>query len=1059
MRPFSNLKTDVHTSKTPSLKLALLIIVSITCGSFILAGQDEDDEDIVTLEKFEIYGSTAAASVAKKRNSDIIGSFLSSDALSELPDDDLGEALSRLAGINVIGGQGNSEAIVTIRGAAGQYNTIRINGAAPSNARVGDLGGSNRQNFISREFDLNQIPAEMVSAVEVIKSITAEHPGDSIGGAVNVETANAFDLGRRITRYKLESRQRDQGDLGGWGANIVHSDILDVFDGEDNFGMLFNFNYVDQELVGWSTQNRYFDESNRFAGPGAEEEGFLQQVNLAENPNASIPIWDRFDPNEVRTDKSQLTFNASFDFILNDRTSLYFRPWYQRIEDNRNAMAVRLDRGERAFRGNYWFMDESGNPLGEWEDSDGDGVLGSEDDTFIRAKDGSGNLIVTPNWEASGDGRIQRIVQGFNFDRSTYNLDFGGETELDNGLLEYRLYYSNDHYQYNRREWRFQRQDRDFGKFIRIRVSDGSTPLPEFSMFEITERRGHVPTNNKDNIFTSGAIGTDGSPRFRYQNLTEEILLANVDFQNETTDYLTLKTGVRLRSAKRDNATSHLFFAPGETTDGVFRPITRLTNTLDEIVGSRTTSRFTLWDGRYADAFGPFVTADQLLDHFFTDYAANPDQWGFTQSHIYDTADTALLKEDVLAGYMQGTFRWDNFTLVAGGRIESTFLDSTWKPSNFIVDGSNIPGFNDSQRNVLRTLVDEGLQGIGITNTDSPFNFGSIVDDINETNSYSNFLPSAVLTYRAGESGHVFRFAWTNTLTRPDYRDLVPFDFALARQKFGDAGVTNYTATGRQDDFYVGTPDLREQTSENFDLAWEYYFGQNQGNTISITLFKKSLEDFLAPYTYSQEVEVLVDPNDPSLGYETETGTNEFVSNTSSRNLEGFEITGYFHFQDLFPSLTFLHDFSLVPNYARITGNQTDPIYDDDELANGNFVLIGENYIDSLTNQAEEVYNLQLIWERGRFNSRISYNYISQLQLDQSTAAITNLTYGPAQENVNLSVQYRLFADNDFRIFFEGNNLTDEPNDERFIGSVPGLFMTSYSTIGRRYVFGVRGSF
>ena len=1059
MRSFSDTRNDGYPTKTSSLKLALLIIGSITFGSFTLAGQVEDDEDIVTLEKFEIYGSTAAASVAKKRNSDIIGSFLSSDALSELPDDDLGEALSRLAGINVIGGQGNSEAIVTIRGAAGQYNTIRINGAAPSNARVGDLGGSNRQNFVSREFDLNQIPAEMVSAVEVIKSITAEYPGDSIGGAVNVETANAFDLGRRITRYKLESRQRDQGDLGGWGANIVHSDILDVLGGEDNFGMLFNLNYVDQELVGWSTQNRYFDESNRFAGPGDEEDSFLQQVNLAENPDASITIWDRFDPNEVRTDKSQLTFNASFDYILSDRTSLYFRPWYQKIEDDRDAMAVRLDRGERAFRGNYWFMDDTGNPLGVWEDSDGDGVLGSEDDTFIREKDASGNLVVTPNWEASGDGRIQRIVQGFNIDRSTYNLDFGGETILDNGLLEYRLYYSNDNIHHNRREWRFQRQDRDFGKFIRIQVSDGSTPLPEFSMFEITERRGHVPTNNKENIFASGAIGSDGSPRFRYRDLTEEIFLASVDYENETTDNLTLKTGARLRSATRDNATTHLFFAPGETNNGVFRPITRLTNTLDDIIGSSPTSKFTLWDGRYADDFGPFVTADQLWNHFFTDYAANPDQWGFTQSHIYDTADTSLLKEDVLAGYAQGTFRWDNLTLVAGGRIEHTSLDTTWKPSNFIVDGSNIPGLNDSQRNVLRTLVDQGLQGIGITNTDGPFNFGQILDDINETNSYSNFLPSAVLTYRAGDSGHVFRFAWTNTLTRPDYRDLVPFDFALARQKFGDAGVTNYTATGRQDDFYVGTPDLREQTAQNYDLAWEYYFGQSQRNTISFTLFKKSLKDFLAPYTYTQEVEVLVDPNDPSLGYETSTGTNEFVSNTSSRNLEGFEITGYFHFQDLFPYLTFLHDFSLIPNYARITGNQTDPIYDVDELANGNFVLIGENYIDSLTNQAEEVYNLQLIWERGRFNSRISYNYISQLQLDQSTAAITNLTYGPAQENVNLSVQYRLFANNDFRIFFEGNNLTDEPDDERFIGSVPGLFMTSYSTIGRRYVFGIRGSF
>jgi hypothetical protein len=41
----------------------------------------------------------------------------------------------------------------------------------------------------------------------------------------------------------------------------------------------------------------------------------------------------------------------------------------------------------------------------------------------------------------------------------------------------------------------------------------------------------------------------------------------------------------------------------------------------------------------------------------------------------------------------------------------------------------------------------------------------------------------------------------------------------------------------------------------------------------------------------------------------------------------------------------------------------------------------------------------------------------------------------------------------------EADNLTDEPQDERFIGKTAGLYTTSYELTGRRIVVGIRGSF
>ena len=226
-----------------------------------------------------------------------------------------------------------------------------------------------------------------------------------------------------------------------------------------------------------------------------------------------------------------------------------------------------------------------------------------------------------------------------------------------------------------------------------------------------------------------------------------------------------------------------------------------------------------------------------------------------------------------------------------------------------------------------------------------------------------------------------------------------------------------------------------------------------------MTYFTKSLEDFLQQDTFRRDVELLIDPDDPSLGTEFVTSDTNFWSNASSRSIQGVEVSGYFNLTDLIPGAGFLEGLSFVPNYAHITGDQSDPIFDQTELENGNFVKIGENFTDSLTNQAKEIYNLQFIYERQRFNIRLSYNYISKLQRTPSTAAISAITFDRESKSVDLSIQYRLFKDRDTRLFFEADNLTDEVGDERYIGSTPGLYTTSYSTFGRRYVFGIRGSF
>jgi outer membrane receptor for ferrienterochelin and colicin len=116
----------------------IAVLTSMWLWQAVVHGQEpaSGGEAVFELEAYNVYAAATESAIVKKRESDTVGSYLGADSLADLPDDDLGEALSRLAGVNVVGGGGTSEANVTIRGAEGQYNTIRINGALQANARL-----------------------------------------------------------------------------------------------------------------------------------------------------------------------------------------------------------------------------------------------------------------------------------------------------------------------------------------------------------------------------------------------------------------------------------------------------------------------------------------------------------------------------------------------------------------------------------------------------------------------------------------------------------------------------------------------------------------------------------------------------------------------------------------------------------------------------------------------------------------------------------------------------------------------------------------------------------
>ena len=88
----------------------------------------------------------------------------------------------------------------------------------------------------------------------------------------------------------------------------------------------------------------------------------------------------------------------------------------------------------------------------------------------------------------------------------------------------------------------------------------------------------------------------------------------------------------------------------------------------------------------------------------------------------------------------------------------------------------------------------------------------------------TDFLPALALNIRVAEA-HTLRFSATQTLSRPEYREMSPLPY---RDVIGGKDL-------------VGEPDLRRALIQNLDARWEWY--PNPGEIVSAGVFAKQFDD------------------------------------------------------------------------------------------------------------------------------------------------------------------------------------------------------------------------
>jgi outer membrane receptor protein involved in Fe transport len=251
------------------------------------------------------------------------------------------------------------------------------------------------------------------------------------------------------------------------------------------------------------------------------------------------------------------------------------------------------------------------------------------------------------------------------------------------------------------------------------------------------------------------------------------------------------------------------------------------------------------------------------------------------------------------------------------------------------------------------------------------------------------------------------RASYSHTVSRPDFRELSPFDFNNVLGGF----VTQ------------GNPNLQRATINNYDGRWEYFPGGNQ--LIAASFFAK---------TFNNPIETTIIPSNDLR--------QTFVNAQSARNI-GLELEFRRSLATFTPKL---RDFGVSANFTFVDSNIQIKPEDATIITSQNRPLLG---------QSRYLFNTAFQWVRPAWHSNAKFfaNYVSRRISDVGTFKVPDI-YQEGNTFLDFVYQYNFSEKSKWTLRLEGENLAD--NQYRW--TQEPFLQRSYQ-LGRTFQIGVSYSF
>ena len=282
--------------------------VSATGGEAVSLSVTLGIVDASSLEDVIVTGvitDGVARSLNQQRNADGTINVLSADAIGRYPDPNVAESLQRVAGIAIQRDQGEGR-YINVRGAPSAFTAVSVDGVTVPAVDPG-----------TRAVDLDTLPSDIVSNIEVSKTLLPSQDADSIAGAVNIRTRSPFDRRRLVLNGYAGGSYNDYG-----GSDTrAGLTVSNVFGANETFGALVSLSYSETNRRPENIENAWVIEEQGGADVFALEETLFKQY---------------------ATQRTRQALTTALEWRPSDQTRLFVRGSYADFEDDeyRNTLIL-----------------------------------------------------------------------------------------------------------------------------------------------------------------------------------------------------------------------------------------------------------------------------------------------------------------------------------------------------------------------------------------------------------------------------------------------------------------------------------------------------------------------------------------------------------------------------------------------------------------------------------------------------------------------------------------------------------------------------------------------
>jgi TonB-dependent receptor len=954
------------------------------------------------VETITVVGTRASlkSAIERKRASGTVSDSIVAEDIAQFPDKNVGEALSRVTGVQLSRdfGEGNQ---ISIRGVDPSLNRVEINGMSVLSA--------SGPNTPQRSADFRELASELIKSVDVIKGSTADITEGGIGGTVRIEMRKPLELDGPLFSISAETQQLST--MGGWTPRGNLTAATKLFD--DRFGIIANVTYDEvntrQDFLRNTEWVRMgdWDESPektivsldpQFAAQTTEA-GCVAAFTVQADRDLCRQQWWDYSPRIprygiwYRNDK-RVSAQVTAQFQINEQQNIW-------------AEATHAERKQFLNDHNFGTDFTAVNRVSTVTNNVYDSLAANSNVTVV---DHHVVGYTVANTAAGRDAAFGTSSRGFDLNNTTKWVAAGYNYDSDSFAAKLAS-----------SRTRSERFDQTNAANFTARVPGFSVALDDEGIPQFNFPSGL--SMDDDNVYYTMQLQYRPSET----DLEESNHTLDLDFHTDWNFISSFEAGLQLRE------TTSVTYGGGGFLDaetGLNVPTKNINLTANLVPGTQAnavvagtginahyltyswnTATFLEALSRYARSPGRFYSG-------YESYPGVPQGW---RVPVYaDLAGMFDVSQFNHEGVREAVVNGQTIAQIPGQDVTEDVLAEYFKV-NFDTElfGMRLRG-NLGIREIKTQTAAAGVYTHRERRPTGPSTFTDVVVGnrfVSIDREYSDTLPSANAQLEIREDFSI-RLGFAELMSRPSVNDLAPAANCLVDLRPGFQGDAD------ADDCTAGNPALRPYRAKSYDLELAYY--PTDEVELRIGGFYKDINTFIIARTLVRNVDffnngVLFDVNMPINGEGAKT--------------QGIEASVQ-------------APFTFLPGWASGFGGIANYTFTEAKDV-GLFSQLDGSPLP-FPGLSENSYNLILYYDKGPINARVAWNSRTDWLVSPADRS-GNPVYRAGEDYLDAKIQWRIKGD-ELSLSLEGKNLTDQAALS-YAGSKFRLSELGWP--GRRYFIGM----